>query len=368
LHRVARRFVWLSIDTEREQNASIVARLDTRVLPTLYVIEPSEEKAVLAWPGSLTATELATLLDETDLAPGRGDTGGTAAVALLRARRASAAGTGAEAIAAYREALAMVPPGTPTHAEVVDGLVTALAHDGQAAACIVTSSEEAPRMRPGTAVADVVRAGIGCAFALPSHSPEPRRLSELVALGEHIASDALQPILADDRSDLYDYVVQALRALGRPDDARRLARAWSAFLDQQADRAPTPGARAVFDAHRLVAYIAIGEAHRAVPMLERSERDFPGDYNPPARLASAYLEMKRYPEALAAVTRALERAYGPRKLRLWVLEADVLVAQGNRDGAKRALADALSFAKTVPLTGSYPKLRDAIATRLAAMR
>jgi hypothetical protein len=102
-------------------------------------------------------------------------------------------------------------------------------------------------------------------------------------------------------------------------------------------------------------------------MLEQSERDFPDDYNPPARLAMAYLEMKRYDDGLAAVRRALSRAYGPRKLRLWSIEADLCEAKGDRAGAAAALREARDFAKTLPLTGSYPKLLEAIEKRLSKL-
>ena len=102
-------------------------------------------------------------------------------------------------------------------------------------------------------------------------------------------------------------------------------------------------------------------------MLEQSERDFPGDYNPPARLGKVLLDLKRDDEAIAALQRALARAYGPRKLRLWSLEADAFMAKGDKAGARRALQSALDFAASVPLTGAYPSLRDAIADRLAAL-
>ena len=173
---------------------------------------------------------------------------------------------------------------------------------------------------------------------------------------------------ADDRSDLYDYVVGALHDLGRSRDAKRLARAWASFLEGEAARAPTPTARAVFDAHRLLAYLAIGSPLRAVAMLAQSERDFPKDYNPPARLGAAYLAMKRYDDALAASNRALERAYGPRKLRLWSLQADILLAKGDTPGARVALRAAVDFARTVPLTGSYPKLLGTLEKRLAELK
>jgi tetratricopeptide (TPR) repeat protein len=158
-----------------------------------------------------------------------------------------------------------------------------------------------------------------------------------------------------------------LQALHRDDDARRVARAWSAFLDDQAAKATTPAARAVFDAHRLLADTALGDPARAVPMLQESERDFPGDYNPPARLGKAYFDLKQYGDAVQALERALAKAYGPRKLRLWSLQADAYAAAGDVAGERRALQRALDFARAVPLTGSYPKMRDALAARLAAL-
>ena len=44
------------------------------VLPTLYVIDPATEQPVLAWPGSLTAPELADLLDDAASARARAET------------------------------------------------------------------------------------------------------------------------------------------------------------------------------------------------------------------------------------------------------------------------------------------------------
>jgi tetratricopeptide (TPR) repeat protein len=370
LRGLAPRFVWLAIDTERDENAPLVTRLGVRALPTLYVIDPATEQPVLAWPGSLTAPELADLLGDAELAAGRGDAGGKAATDLLRGHQASAAGKTEDAITAYRDALAAAPAGWPRRPVAVDALVTRLADTKQAAACVTTGADEAPHLPPGTALADVLRAALGCVDGLPKAAPERDRLVDLAALGERVATDRSQPILADDRSDLYDYVVHALHDLGkaRADDERRVAQAWAAFLEDEASKAPSTAARAVFDAHRLLAYVAIGDPARAVPMLEQSEHDFPADYNPPARLARAFVAMKRYGDALASVKRALDRAYGPRKLTLWSLEADILEAQKDRASARHALEEALAYAKTVPLTGGYAKLRDALEKRASKLR
>jgi tetratricopeptide (TPR) repeat protein len=322
---LADRYVWLSLDTERDSNAALVTRLGVAVLPTLYVIAGSDERVLLAWPGSLTAPELAALLDDTQKGEG---------------------------------------PQGPLR---VDAEVTRAQREGRTSDCATTAAREAPTMPRGTARADVLRTGIECAEKLPG-APGRSTLDSLAVLGERVASDPSEPILADDRSDLYNYVAGAYGSLDRPADASRVARAWSAFLDDQAAAATTPSARAVFDAHRLRAYQAIGEPGRAVPMLEQSRRDFPGDYNPPARLAAAYLSMKRYGDALAAADQALGLAYGPRKLGIWSLKADILRGEGDVTGAAAALREALAFARTVPLPESYPKQVEAMRARLDAMR
>jgi tetratricopeptide (TPR) repeat protein len=364
LRRFGGRFVWLSIDTERDSNAPAVDKLDVHVLPTLFVIDPANEERVVAWPGSLTASELAGWLDDAETAFRRRDLGGAAEQELLSGHRASAAGRLDDAIAAYRAAIAASPPGWPKRSVAVDALVTRLSDAQRLAECVTVAAEEAPHLAAGTALADVLRSGMTCADALPADAREPGRRLDLARLGERVAADPSQPILADDRSDLYDYVVEAFRGSGQVDEAASVARAWVAFLETEARRAPTPRERTVFDAHRLLAYRAIGEPERAISMLEASERDFPDDYNPPARLATAYLDMKRYDEALAAVKRALVRAYGPRKLRIWSIEADILQAQSNIEGARSVLREALDYGASIPLNGGYEKLRDAMGNRL----
>ena len=155
---------------------------------------------------------------------------------------------------------------------------------------------------------------------------------------------------------------------GKPTDARVLALKWALMLDGEAARAPNATARAVFDAHRLLAYLAIGEPERALPMLAESERDFPSDYNPPARIARVYLEMKRYDEALAAANRALSRGYGPRKLRLYLLKADALHGKGDAVALVATLGEAVAFGKSLPPGEVPPKLTEDLEKRLAALK
>jgi tetratricopeptide (TPR) repeat protein len=83
-------------------------------------------------------------------------------------------------------------------------------------------------------------------------------------------------------------------------------------------------------------------------MLEQSARDFPDDYNPPARLANAYRTLGRWDEALVASDSAMARAYGPRKILFFQNRADIYKGKGDLDAARRTLDEAIAFASALP--------------------
>jgi tetratricopeptide (TPR) repeat protein len=83
-------------------------------------------------------------------------------------------------------------------------------------------------------------------------------------------------------------------------------------------------------------------------MLEASERDLPGDYNPPARLAVAYLEMKKPDEALAASNRALPKVIGPRRIRVLQTRSEIFAAKGDAAASREALEQSLAYAESLP--------------------
>ena len=57
LERQAGRFVWLSIDTEKERNAPFLEKFPIRLYPTLLVIDPEREEAVFRWLGGASVRE-----------------------------------------------------------------------------------------------------------------------------------------------------------------------------------------------------------------------------------------------------------------------------------------------------------------------
>ncbi len=102
-------------------------------------------------------------------------------------------------------------------------------------------------------------------------------------------------------------------------------------------------------------------------MLEQSERDFPDDYNSPARLAKVLLDMGRLDASLAAVRRAEAKVYGPRALRVLAIEADIWAAQKKTKEQKEALARAVSLGEKLGVTGGYRELLDHLRAQAASL-
>ncbi|HEU4404775.1 MAG TPA: thioredoxin family protein [Polyangiaceae bacterium] len=361
------RFVWASIDTERDENAAFLERYPVTVWPTLWFLRPDGEP-LARWLGALTADELVTLLGEVEAASKGGAGDGEAAAALVRADQRAAAGSAAEALAAYDEARKKAPASWPMRGRLADGYTSTLRQAGKHDECLNVASDELRQLPPGTARANVAATALLCGESAARGDANDAKLEAVAREAESIAGDRAQRLLDDDRSSLYEAVVSYRKGRGDAAGARRVATVWAAFLEGAASSAQTPEQRAVFDAHRLLARDALGQVEQIVPTLEASEREAPNDYARSARLALAYHLAHREAEAAAAVERALVKAYGPRKMRILSLKADVLEAKGDREGARAALDEAVRYGETLKLSGGYAKLRDELRKRLAAGR
>lgn len=364
LGALAPAFVWLSIDSERKDSMPFLERFKSTSIPTLWVIDAQSERPLLKWIGAATVSELLTLLQETQRDAGR-DTpsGGELAALWLRGNRASAQGDLDGAIDAYRSALSRSTAEWPTRPSVLEALSMRLSEAKRGAQCVQLAAREAASMPKGTPLVNVLVTAIAAGSELPANAPERRELPRLIALGTALVGDLELQVLVDDRSGLYQTLVDAL-ASSDPAAAQRLAANWASLLEAHATAAASPAERRVWDPHRLEAYLALHQPERALPMLEQSERELPADFNAPARLARAQLALGHVALARAAIERALPRCSGPRKLRLYLLHADTLVAAGDRSAARASLQAALAFARDSQLPARYDAVRQQIERRL----
>ena len=346
LGRQAGRFVWLSVNTEKRENAAVLGKFPVNVWPSFYVIDPATEKIVFRWVGGATTPQLQRILDDGAKAAGGGKASGAA---LAGADRLYAEGKNAEAAGAYREALKSLRPDSPSYARTVESLLFALSSSGQHEACAVTARNAFASLKGAPSAANVAGSGLDCALSMKDG--DPRKAGLVAALARDARSVLEGPkagLAADDVSAVYQTVAEERQAAKDEAGEKTVLEAWATYLETEAAKAKTPAERTVFDAHRTTVCLALGQPERVVPALLASEEDFPDDYNPPQRLAIAYGAMKKYDEALAASDRAMARAYGPRKLVVYRTRVDLLKKKGDPESAKKTLQEMLTYAKALP--------------------
>jgi len=311
LAKQAGRFVWLSIDTEDGKNAAFLERYPWEAVPMFEVLDAKTGNVAYSWIGAVDAPELVRRFDEAEGAFRRKD---SAIAALLSSP---------------------------------DALVLALSLAGKNDECAHRALELLPAL-PRTAVkANVASTGLDC--ALSAAEDAPWRAPALATL-ESTVREALgyDGLLDDDRSGLYSSLVDARNRQKDQAGSKAAAETWLDWLDAQARIAASVEARAALDGYRVSAALAAGTPERMVAAIQRSERELPNDYNPPARLALLLRELGRYDEAIAASDRALSKVYGPRKLTLLDARATILEKKGDPEGAKATLEQALAYASTLP--------------------
>jgi len=328
LAKHAGRFVWLSIDTEDSANASFLDQYPWKAVPTFQVIQPATGKVAYEWVGAVDAAELVRRFDEAE-----------------REVRTAAA---APAI-----------PSSPEAALVASSMA------GDEEKCASRAMELLPGLKPGPVRASVAATGLDC--ALQAKEDAPWRPSALGVL-EPAAKDAVDDpgLLDDDRSGLYGTLVDARDSQKDEAGGKAVANLWLDWLDKQAREAPSPEARAALDGYRVSAALRAGTPERALGPIQKSEHELPGDYNPPARLATIYRELGRYEDALAASDRALKHVYGPRKITVLDGRATIYQKKGDAAGAKAALEEALAYAKTLPAIQQPKGMIARIEKKLAA--
>lgn len=347
LTRQAGRFVWLAIDTEKAANAPFRTKYTVEAWPSFFIVDPATETPVLRWMGGATVPQLQKILD--DGARTYAGKGGALDEELARADKLYGGAKNAEAAKAYRDVLAHAPAKWPDYGRATESLLFSLqrVHDDEG--CAKTARDAYPKLKGTPSSANVAASGLGCALSLPPTHPERAALvAEMIRASNEVLADKKTKIAADDRSAVYETLVGERD--GAKDEAgkKKIAGEWAKFLEGEAARAKTADSRAVFDPHRLGAYIEMGAPERAVPMLQASERDLPDDYNPPARLAIAYKEMKKWDDALAASDRALAKVYGPRSLTVLRTRGQIYAGKGDAAAAKKTVVDALRLAEGLP--------------------
>jgi tetratricopeptide (TPR) repeat protein len=366
LARRAGQFVWLSIDTEKKGSAAFLAKFPVEAWPSYYVLDPRTETVALKWIGGATVRQVEKILEDGSRSVRGGEKG--VDEILARADRFYGEGKHADAAREYREALSRAPANWPRYGRAVESLLFALRRTRDEKGCAETARGAFARLARTSSAANVAATGLDCALSLKPEDPaRPALVDALAADSRTIVSARRPDIAADDISSVYETLAAEREAAKDEEGRKKVLSERAAFLEAQAARAKTPDARAVFDSHRLSTYLDLGEPGRAIPMLEASERDLPDDYNPPARLALAFKEMKKYDDALAASDRALAKAYGPRKVLILRTRAEIYAARGDSAAARRTMEETVQYAESLPAGQRSEKTIASLRKSLEAM-
>lgn len=363
LERYAGRFVWLSINTEAADSAPFLKKYPIPALPTMLVLDPKRDTTLLRYVGGATVTQLRKMLDDAETTH-RVRLAAQSDRLLTRADDLASEGEQADAAQVYDSAIRSAPGRWPRLGRAAEGLIYALASSGNHERCAARAIELYPKLKGTSASANVAATGLGCAIALKKDAD----VTKLETYTREAFDDRKIAMSDDDRSGLYMYLIEAREFEGDDEGAIGLKAQWAAFLEDAAARAQTPEQRSVYDSHRLTAYLDLGMPEKAVTMLEQSERDFPDDYNPPARLVWAYKALKQFDKALAASDRALAKVYGPRKLAVLSVRVDLLIEKGDKDAARAVLKEAIEYGKSLPEGQRSEKRIAAFEKRLAEMK
>ena len=368
LTRHAGRFVWLSLDTEKETNAAVKKALGVSALPTFFIVDSADEHVAIRWVGGGSVAQMSRLMDAGIVAVKGGRHGDAATQALVRADRAYGEEKYAAAIPAYREALDRAPRDWPGTARVIEALLFSYSQADQPEELATLARKSCPELRQTPSAALVASSGLDGALQLKPDHPERQTLVAFFeAAAREVLADPSLKIAGDDLSGLYFSLESARDDAKDTEGKRSLQEKHLAMLEREAAAATTPEQRAVYDPHRVNLYLALGSPEKALPMLLQSERDLPEDYNPPARLVLAYKALKQWPDALAASDRALKLVYGPRRLVVLQARADVYLGKGDLDAAKKTLADAVSAAEAMPQGQRSQRTIDGLKKKLAGI-
>ena len=283
------------------------------------------------WPGSATAGQLRELLTDGERAVRSGGTS-----ILAQADAAALAKDWQQAATLYAQA--------GDRPEILLSRMEALMRGGAFETCARLAREAMDKTGDTQTAIDFVSVATECA--------KERHDTALLARAEQrltgLLADKNAPIAVDDRGAAYQMLWELRASAGDKPGAEEAAKELLSELGEAAAKAPDAYAASTFNWARASAYLYLKQGPEALKMLEASEKALPDDYNPPAHQARVYRELDRPDDGLAALARALPKAYGPRKGGLLGLKGELYERKGDLPSAAEAYQAQVSLYEALP--------------------
>jgi thioredoxin-like negative regulator of GroEL len=355
------RFVFASLDTDKEVNADAVAKYPPSAWPTFYVIgedrSTGASDAVLArFVGAASLAQFHTFLEAGVKAQQGGAAGADAH--LLGAERAIALNDLPTAEQELTAALAQAPAAWPRRPDALKSLIQTKRKRGDLTGCPDLADRSLGETGNAAAATDFIVQAMLCAADLddPAAAPRIKQLRErAVTRLTALVADPGAALSVDDRSDALATLREQLDELGRHAEALATAEQQRALLDAAAAKTTTPMAAMTYNWQRCDVYVYLGRPLELVPMLEKSARDLPNEYDPRARLGWIYLKAGKLPEAATWTDEALRLVYGPRKARVLAQRAEIAQQQHDRVAERKYREDIVRLWQAMPAGQASPE-------------
>jgi thiol-disulfide isomerase/thioredoxin len=367
----ADRFVFLAVDTDREKNAAIVAKLPLQNWPTFFVLSPDDESVQERWLGAASIEQFRTLLKDGESAYLATRDGAALDPMLAKLRTGNQAAIKKDwpaAAAAWGEIVASAPATWPRKSDVMVSLVSAHWKAGDVPACLDLALARGPETGNTANATDFFVWALQCAGdedAEPAKATAVRELA-VTRLGA-LVDDQAAPLSVDDRADAMMNLRNALDALGKKDEAKAMAERELTYLADEAAKAPDAWAASTYNWPRAEVHVWLGRGLELVPALEKSANDLPREYDPPYRLAWVYMKSGDPAKARPWAEKAVALAYGARKVRIAGLLVEVNKALGDVAGERAAREGLVKVLESLPPEQAQPDALDKAKTELAAM-
>ena len=364
------KFVFASLDTDREANAPALAKLSISAWPTFYVVNSTDEVVLARYVGSSTVEQFHDFLD----AGARATTGSIAAADahLLSAERALAV---KDYPAAETELLATIdkaPTAWHRRPSVLNSLILTKWKRFDLAGCMDIAEKYLDQTGNTSTASDFLVTAMSCADAYKPTSttaadPVKPLRQHAVARWKQLLADPGALLSVDDRSDAMASLRETLDTLGDKAGAKATAEAQRKLLDDAAAKAASPIAAMTFNWPRAEVYVYLGKPLELVPALEKSAADLPKEYDPPARLGWIYWKANKLDDAATWTDKALALVYGPRKGRLLIQRADIAAAAGDHAKERTLRDQAIKLYEGLPASQQNPDALQQARQGLAAM-
>lgn len=375
LPRAVNDFVFLSVNTEKAENAAFLRKIPVQAWPTFYVLSVAEHDELQIrgrWVGAASPKQLTGFMREAlrtiEIAT-QGALSKDKPLALtLEGDRLFAEGRLAEAATKYGEALEKASPTWARRTEVLVARASLLLKSKQPGPCVDQALIAMEHTGEAPSASDFAYYALSCADEL---DPSDARVERVRRAAENklsvLCENGSTELTPDDQSDACASLHAARRALADRSGERRAADKRLRVLEAASQGLPAELAL-TYDWSRAESLLWLGRGEEARAFLEARERALPEDYNPPHSLARLFHALGRWEQGLAAVDRALVKAYGPRRASMLGLKVDLLQGAGQGTNALRVLEEQLAAYLALPEGQKQPAREQAVRAKLAEWR